>query len=345
MANDFHATLPVEGGRIAAVPEVAEAARRAETLYGINLLHDHVAREVVTRHLRLRNRVGSYSELAWLLIIMAIAATSITGNWAAVILGIPAGIALWAWGAHRASEKDAASVHFTTYIGLLNHARRAGLTVRIPAEWGVDADRASWEESAATAPQPPAAPAPYPAAPTAHPSAAPPSSAPALHGSWWPTDAVIDPKFPVLPVGALTLHPALAARAREIGAPHGLDFLDEQAARGLLTAVKRSRQQISTWGRIFILTVVVGMIVAPLGMDPAGAEHRRQLTSLGMGLIGIGVLAAFPALKELWTWHRSGLRDRAAAYLDLLIEARAYGVPVPVPPSWLDVRNRIRKPS
>ncbi|MFJ6384460.1 hypothetical protein ACIQI7_31210 [Kitasatospora sp. NPDC092039] len=340
MAEYLHATLPVEGGRIAAVPEVVEAARRAETLYGINLLDDHEARAVVTKHLRLRNRVGSYAEPAWLLIIMAIVATSVTGNWAAVILGVPAGIALWAWGAHRASEKDTASVHFTAYIGLLNRARRAGMTFQLPSEWGADADRASWEEG------PAADPLPQPqASPAANPSAAALPAVAAQPGSWWPAEAVIDPKFPVLPVAALAQHPALAGRAREIGAPHGLDFLDEQAVRGLLTAVKRSRRWISTWGRIFILTVVAGMIIAPLGMDPAGAEHRRQLTSLGMGLIAIGVITAVPALKELWTWRRSGLRDHSNAYLDLLVEARAYGVPVPVPPAWLDVRNRIRKPS
>ncbi|MEU1290034.1 hypothetical protein [Kitasatospora sp. NPDC005856] len=336
MVKDLHVTLPVSGGQLAAMPEVAEAARRAETLYGVTLLNDDVARNVVINHMRRRGQQDWHDEAAGLLVLGGIVVSLVTGNWAAAILGVPAGIAVWLRGKNHSSAKNSASVHFTAYIGLLNQARRAGMAVPIPSEWGVDADRAAWEKDAAAAPRPPAGPAPYPTAPTA-PTAQP--------GSWWPAEAVIDPKFPVLPVGELTRHPALAGRARDLGAPHGLDFLDEQAVRGLLTAVKRSRQSISMWGRIFIITVVIGLVVAPTGMDPAGAEYRRQLTSLGMGLIAVGVLAALPALKELWTWHRSGLRDRADAYLDLLVEARAHGVPVPVPPSWLDVRNRIRKPS
>ncbi|MFB7126996.1 MULTISPECIES: hypothetical protein [Streptomycetaceae] len=352
MAKDLHATLPVEGGRIASVPEVAEAARRAETLYGINLLHDYVARDVVTKHLRMRNQQDWYSELAGLFIIGGIAGAVFFGasmsspaegrqvaGLVAAVLAIPVGIWIGIRGMSWEAEKKTASVHFTTYVGLLNRARGAGLTVTIPPEWGVAAERASWEEGATAPPQPPAARG------TSSTSPAPPQPAATQPTSWWPADAVIDPKFPVLPTAALARHWALAGRARELSAPHGVDFLDEQAVRGLLTAVQRSRRWISLWGRTFLLTVVAGMVVAPMGMDPAGAEYRRQLVSLGTGLIAIGLLAAVPALKELWTWRRSGLRERADAYLDLLIEARTYGVPVPVPPSWLDIRNRIRKPA
>ncbi|MFE7591556.1 hypothetical protein ACFU6K_19325 [Kitasatospora sp. NPDC057512] len=353
MAKDLHVTLPAEGGRMAAVPEVAEAARRAETLYGINLLHDHVARDVVAKHLRMRDQQDWYSELAGLFIIGGIAGAVFFGTsmsspaeaqqvagLVATILAIPVGIWIGLYGMSWETEKNTASVHFTTYVGLLNRARGAGLTVRIPPEWGTAAERASWVEG--TAAPPPQSATARGASPT---GPAPPQPAVAQPTSWWPADAVIDPKFPVLPTAVLARHWALAGRSRELGAPHGVDFLDEQAVRGLLTAVKRSRRRISVWGRTFVLTVVAGMIVAPMGMDPAGAGYRRQLTSLGIGLIAIGVLAVLPALKELWTWRRSGLRERANAYLDLLVEAHSYGVPVPVPPSWLDVRNRIRKPS
>ncbi|WP_224285221.1 hypothetical protein [Streptomyces sp. LS1784] len=333
-------TLPVSGGQLAAIPEVAEAARRAETLYGVSLLNDDVARNVVIRHLRLRNRLDSFDELALLLIIMGIAVSSITGNWAAVILGVPAGIALWIWDANRGSAKTNASVHFTAYIGLLSQARRAGMPFQIPAEWGADTDRASWEQDAAAAPQPPTAPAPYPTAPTARPSAAPAPS-----GSWWPTDAVIDPKFPVLPAAALTRHWTLAGRAREIGAPYALDFLNEQAVRGLLTTLRRCRHWHLAWRSVSILALLTAVTVFSIGQDPSHIERAQQFRSAAIGLMAVGVCTALPALKTYRTWHRSGMHDHANAYLDLLIEARAYGVPVPVPPTWLDVRNRIRKPS
>ncbi|MFJ6773875.1 hypothetical protein ACIQOV_23475 [Kitasatospora sp. NPDC091257] len=164
-------------------------------------------------------------------------------------------------------------------------------------------------------------------------------------GSWWPAGAVIDPRFPVLPPAALAQHWTLAARARELGAPYGVDFLDEQAVRGLLTAQKRTVRRRSMWSKIFALVLVVAVMVGVLGSDFTYSEQRRQSILVIGGLVATCVLTALPALKTHWTWHRSGLRDRANAYLGLLVEARAYGVPVPVPPSWLDVRNRIRKPS
>ncbi|MFF2122023.1 hypothetical protein ACFVXH_32330 [Kitasatospora sp. NPDC058184] len=343
MVKDLYVTLPVSGGQLVSVPEVAEAARRAEALYGVTLLNDDVARNVVIRHMRLRNRLDSFDELALLLIIMGVAASWITGNWAAVILGVPAGIALWIWGANRGSAKTEASVHFTAYIGLLNQARRAGLTIQIPAEWGADTEQASWDADARPAPQaqPPAA---YPTGPGPYAPVPPPSVA-AQPGSWWPPDAVIDPAFPVLPPAALAQHWPLATRARELGAPHGLDFLDEQAVRGLLTAQRRTVRRRLVWTNVSALVFCLAVLVGFLGSDFSYSEQRRQSILVIGGLAAFCALTALPALRAHWTWHRSGLRDRAAAYLDLLVEARAYGVPVPVPPSWLDVRNRIRKPS
>ncbi|MGW1173170.1 hypothetical protein ACWD4P_05535 [Kitasatospora sp. NPDC002543] len=340
MVNDLQVTLPVSGGQLAAVPDVAEAARRAETLYGVSLLNDDVARNVVIRHLRLRNRLDSFSEPAWLLIIMGIAVSSITGNWAAAILGVPAGIALWLWGADRGSAKNSASVHFTAYIGLLNQARRAGLTFQVPTEWGVDADRATWEEGSL------AAPTTYPTGPVPYTAPAPPPGVAAQSGSWGPPDAVIDPRFPVLPPAALAQHSTLAARARELGAPYGVDFLDEQAVRALLAAQRHAVRRKRRWSNVSALILVVAVLVGFLGRpDFADAEQRRQFIIAVGSVVAAGVLTAVPALRSYWTWSRSGVRDRANAYLDLLIEARAYGAPVPVPPSWLDVRNRIRKPS
>ncbi|MFJ6622849.1 hypothetical protein ACIQOW_35360 [Kitasatospora sp. NPDC091335] len=339
MVKDLYVTLPISGGQLASVPEVAEAARRAETLYGVTLLNDDVARNVVIRHMRLRNRLDWHGEVAAMFILGGIVVSLVTGNWAAAILGIPAGIAIWLRGADRGSAKSTASVHFTTYIGLLNQARRAGLTVRIPVDWGADADRASWEEGTAAAPhlRPPAAPA-------AHLDAAPPPVA-AQPESWWPAGAAIDPKFPVLPAAALTRHSTLAGRARELGAPHGLDFLNEQTVRGLLTAVRRCRQWLAAWRSVSALALIAAVLLVSLFDDPSGTEHAQQLRSAAIGLTTVGALAALPALRAHRTWRRSGLRDHADAYLDLLIEARTYGVPVPVPPAWLDVRNRIRKPS
>lgn len=347
MVKDLHVTLPVSGGQLAAVPEVAEAARRAETLYGVTLLNDDVARNVVIKHLRKRDQQDWHDEAAGLLVLGGIVVSLVTGNWTAAILGIPAGIAVWLRGTGRSSSKQTASVHFTAYIGLLNQARRAGLTVRIPAEWGADADRAAWEEGARAAPQPqpPAAPTPHPTGPVPYTSPVPPPGVAAQPGSWWPAGAVIDPRFPVLPPAALAQHWTLAARARELGAPYGVDFLDEQAVRGLLTAQKRTVRRRSMWSKIFALVLVVAVMVGVLGSDFTYSEQRRQSILVIGGLVATCVLTALPALKTHWTWHRSGLRDRANAYLGLLVEARAYGVPVPVPPSWLDVRNRIRKPS
>ncbi|MEU3567257.1 hypothetical protein AB0E96_02320 [Kitasatospora sp. NPDC036755] len=338
MAKDLHVTLPVSGGQLAAMPEVAEAARRAETLYGVTLLNDDVARNVVIKHMRKQGQQDWHGEAAALLVIGGIVVSLVTGNWAAAILGVPTGIALWLRGMNHSSVKNSASVHFTAYIGLLTQARRAGLRFQIPTEWGADADRASWEQGAAAAPQTPAAPASYP-------SAAPPPTAPTQPGSWWPTDAVIDPKLPVLPTAALTRHWALAGRAHEIGAPYGLDFLNEEAVRGLLTTLRRCRHWHLAWRSVSILALITAVTVFSIGHDPSHIERAQQFQSAAIGLMAIAVCAALPALKSYRTWHRSGMHDRANAYLDLLIEARAYGVPVPVPPSWLDVRNRIRKPS
>ncbi|MFJ9446563.1 hypothetical protein ACIRRH_32580 [Kitasatospora sp. NPDC101235] len=93
------------------------------------------------------------------------------------------------------------------------------------------------------------------------------------------------------------------------------------------------------------MALITAVVLLSLGQDPSGAERAQQLRSAAIGLTAVSVCAALPALRAYSTWRRSGLRDHAAAYLDLLVEARAYGVPVPVPPAWLDVRNRIRKPS
>ncbi|MEV7188802.1 hypothetical protein [Kitasatospora sp. NPDC093102] len=345
MVKDLHVTLPVSGGQLAALPEVAEAARRAETLYGVTLLNDDVARNVVIKHLRKRDQQDWHDEAAGILIIGGIVAAAVIGfsmkspvepkkvvGIVAAILAIPAGIAIWARGQGHDHSKQTASVHFTAYIGLLNQARRAGLAFQIPAEWGSAA--AAWDSEAApqAQPQPPAAPAPYPTAPT-------------QPGSWWPADAVIDPKFPVLPTAALARHWALAGRARELGAPYGLDFLDEQVVRKLLTTLRRCRQWLVAWRTVSVVALVTAAILVSLGQDPSGAERAQQFGSAAIGLVAVGVIAALPTLKAYWTWRRSGMHSWAAAYLDLLIEARAYGVPVPVPPSWLDVRNRIRKPS
>ncbi|MFI2612694.1 hypothetical protein [Kitasatospora sp. NPDC018619] len=338
MAKDLQVTLPVSGGQLAAVPEVAESARRAEALYGVTLLNDDVARNVVIRHLRKREQQDWYDEAAALLVLGGIAVSLITGNWAA-ILAVPAGIAVWLRGMNRESAKNSASVHFTAYIGLLNQARRAGLAFRIPTDWGADADRASWTEGPAAA-----APPPSPVPPAAYPAAPSSAAAPAQHGSWWPADAVIDPTFPVLPPAALTRHRTLAGRARELGAPYGVDFLDEQAVRALLAAQQRARRVILAWWTVATVALVTGVTVFSIGHD-AAFEQRQQVRSAAVGLVAVALVAALPALKAYSRWRGSGLQARAGAYLDLLVEARAYGVPVPVPPAWLDVRNRIRKPS
>ncbi|MGW3183305.1 hypothetical protein ACWDD9_28925 [Kitasatospora sp. NPDC001119] len=356
MVKDVNVTLPVSGGQLAGVPEVAEAARRAEGLYGVTLLNDDVARNVVIRHLRMRDQQDWHDEAGAILVLGGIMVAAIIGfsmkspveprevvGIVAAILAIPAGIAIWVRGHDHGHSKQTASVHFTAYLGLLNQARRAGLTVRIPAEWGSDAERASWDADAQPAPQP-QPPAAYPTGPGPYTPVPPPSVA-ARPGSWWPPDAVIDPAFPVLPPAALAQHWPLATRARELGAPHGLDFLDEQAVRGLLTAQRRTVRRRLVWTNVSALVFCLAVLVGFLGSDFSYSEQRRQSILVIGGLVAFCALTALPALRAHWTWHRSGLRDRAAAYLDLLVEARAYGVPVPVPPSWLDVRNRIRKPS
>ncbi|MBD0670603.1 hypothetical protein [Streptomyces sp. CBMA156] len=360
MVKDLHVTLPVSGGQLASVPEIAEAARRAEALYGVSLLNDDVARNVVIKHLRKRGQQDWYTEPGCLLILGGIVVAGYIGysmespvsaqqvaGMVAAILAIPAGIVLGLWGEGRNSDKQAASVHFTAYIGLLNQAQRAGLTFQIPTEWGADADRASWElgTKAAPAPQPPSAPTVYPTGPDPRTAPVPPPTVAAQPGSWWPADAVIDPKFPVLPPAVLARHWTLAARARALGAPYGLDFLDEQVVRGLLTAQQRTVRRKLVWANVSALVLVAATMVGVLGSDFADPVHRRQFIFAIGGLVAVGALAAIPALRAHRTWRRSGLRDHADAYLDLLIEARAYGVPVPVPPAWLDVRNRIRKPS
>ncbi|MGA5821388.1 hypothetical protein ACPC54_26385 [Kitasatospora sp. NPDC094028] len=327
MVRYDYVPLPVAGGQLAAVPEIAEAARRANQRYGVNLLDDDAARDVVTRHLRLRNDLAWHTEAGAMLVLGGIAVAAIVGATmhspadpkqvaalVAAIAAIPAGLVLWGLGSSRDTDKQAAAVRFTLYIGLLDRARAAGLEIRIPADWPV-----------------PAAPAPLPG--PARTAEARPYDGPA-----------IDRTFPVLPADQLHRHPVLAERARALGAPHGIDFLDEQAVRALLTAQRTAVRRWNGWALTAALGVALAAALA-CGLPPAADAHGRRLMLTWItALAALGALATPPALWTHRSWRRSGVREPAAAYRELLHDAQAYGVPVPPRlPSWLTVNTKIRK--
>ncbi|KJS60550.1 hypothetical protein [Streptomyces rubellomurinus] len=322
MARNPYVTLPVAGGQLAAVPEVAEAARQADRRYGVNLLDDAAAREVVARHLRLRQDFAWHTEVGAMLVLGGIAVAAIVGAslhppaepkqvaaLVAAVAAVPAGLAVWGRGSSRGADKQAAAVRYTLYLGLLDRARAAGLEVRVPADWPVDA----------------------PASPPLPTADARPYDGPAL-----------DRTLPVLPAEQLHRHPALAERARALGAPHGVDFLDERAVRALLTAQRRAVRRWHGWA----LTAALGAGLAfalVCGLPPAADAHGRKLMLTWItALAALGALATPPALWTHRGWRRSGVRGPAAAYLELLRDAKAYGVPVPPLPSWLTVNTKTR---
>ncbi|MER7708839.1 hypothetical protein ABTX81_38925 [Kitasatospora sp. NPDC097605] len=348
MPEYLYVTLPVSGSQLAHVPEAVEAAERARALYGVNLLDDEVARQVVTDHLKARRGIDLewHTEVGALLVLGGIVVAAVIGGslaspvqakqvavLVAAILAVPAGIAVWAVGAGKGARKQRNSVHFTTYTALLARARSAGLDIRIPDEWFDAAGPAP-----APAPRPSSLPPPPPApSSTATSAMATPITTP-------PTPSDADGLL-VVPMAELTGNPALAHAARALGAQHRIDLLDGRAVRAMLTAQRRAVRRWSIWAGLAILTVVAAVTTAGIGATLVPGSPERSSTFAAAGaLAAVAVLATGPLLLALRSWRRSGVRTQAAAYLDLLVEARRRGVLVPAPPSWLDTRNRLRKP-
>ncbi|MFF7457493.1 hypothetical protein [Kitasatospora sp. NPDC008115] len=344
MPDYLYVTLPVSGSQLARVPEAVEAAERAKALYGVNLLDDEVARQVVTDHLAARRRVDLewHTEVGALLVLGGIVVAAVIGSslaspvqakqvaaLVAAVLAVPVGITVWAVGAGKGAKKQRNSVHFTTYTALLARARSAGLDIRIPDEWFDAADPAP-----APALRPPSSPAVAPAATSA--MAAPVDTPPA------PSEAE---GLLVVPMGELTGNPALVRMARALGAEHRIDLLDGRAVQAMLTAQRRAVRRWSIWAGLAILAVVAAGTTAAIGATLAPGSPERSSTFAAAGALAVAaVLATGPLLLALRSWRRSGVRSQAAAYLDLLVEARRHGVLVPAPPSWLDTGNRLRKP-
>ncbi|MFB7475702.1 hypothetical protein [Kitasatospora sp. NPDC056184] len=341
MPEYLYVTLPVSGSQLARVPEAVEAAERAKALYGVNLLDDEVARQVVTDHLTARRRIDLewHTEVGALLVLGGIVVAAVIGSslsspvqpkqvamLVAAILAVPAGIVVWGVGAGKGAKKQRDSVHFTTYTALLARARSAGLDIRIPDEWFDAADPA---------------PAPAPR-PHSSPAAAATAAAPGT-GTVPPLPAA--ESLLVVPMDALTGNPALVRAARTRGAEHRIDLLDGRAVQAMLTAQRRAVRRWSVWATLAVLAVVAAGTTASIGATLAPDSPNRSPALAAAGaLAAVAVLATGPLLLLLRSWRRSGVRAQAAAYLDLLVEARRHGVLVPAPPSWLDTRNRLRKP-
>ncbi|MFE7558546.1 hypothetical protein [Kitasatospora sp. NPDC057500] len=345
MTDYRYVTLPVSGGQLARVPEAVEAAERAKALYGVNLLDDEVARQVVTDHLTNRRRVDLewHTEVGALLVLGGIVVAAVIGSsltspvqpkqvaaLVAAVLAVPAGIAVWIVGAAKGARKQRDSVHFTTYTALLARARGAGLDIRIPDEWFDAADPTptpSPHSSASRAPE--TAPETTPATVVPDTTSRPPGAEGLL----------------VVPTGEFTRNPALVHAALVLGAEHHIDLLDGRAVQMMLTAQRRAVRRWSGWAGLAILAVVAAGTTAGIGAALApGSPDRSSVFAAAGALAAVAVLATGPLLFLLRSWRRSGVRAQAAAYLDLLVEARRHGVPIPPPPSWLDTRNRLRKP-
>ncbi|WP_380279656.1 hypothetical protein [Kitasatospora purpeofusca] len=356
MPEYLYVTLPVSGSQLARVPEAVEAAERAKALYGVNLLDDEVARQVVTDHLTARRRIDLewHTEVGAMLVLGGIVVAAVIGSslsspvqpkqvamLVAAILAVPAGIVVWAVGAGKGAKKQRDSVHFTTYTALLARARSAGLDIRIPDEW-FDASGPAPTTPPPHAPSPPPstlapAPAPAPAPWEAPPTTAAPDTTPPLPSA---TGSLL-----VVPMSEFTGNPALVRTARTLGAEHRIDLLDGRAVQAMLTAQRRAVRRWSVWATLAVLAVVAAGTTASIGATLAPDSPNRSSALAAAGaLAAAAVLATGPLLLLLRSWRRSGVKAQAAAYLDLLVEARRHGVLVPAPPSWLDTRNRLRKP-
>ncbi|MGW6914538.1 hypothetical protein ACWGB8_12060 [Kitasatospora sp. NPDC054939] len=319
--------LPLSGRELAAIPEVAEAAQGVRALYGIDLLDDATARDVVRRHERLRGAGGWHDEAGGILVLGGAVVAGVLGaglgpapsagqlaGLVAACLAVPVGVLVWVAGYRQGRGRREAFAHFVAYTGLLELARERTAPVRVPPEWSAERARA-------------------------------------LGG---PEDPDGDGPRPFVPVAAVAGHPVLREYATGLGARHGIDYLDEPAVRALLAEQRRAWRRVTFHIAVLIAALLAAggalFVAATLRPDAAvagaaaggGGGARAALVAAGLfGAVALG--SAVRLTATLVARARSGLRARAVGYVALLEHAHRCGLAVPRLPSWLDTTERSKR--
>ncbi|MER5352215.1 hypothetical protein ABT093_18045 [Kitasatospora sp. NPDC002551] len=313
--------LPVPGRRLAEIPEVAEAARQVVEAYGINLVDDTVAQDVIIRHNLLKDTGGWHDEVGGLLVIGGVVAAAVLGSsmasppesgqiagLIAACLAVPLGILVWVAGFRQGRTKREALAHFAAYTALLELARDHGAAVPIPAQWSLGRAEVLGERQ---------------------------------------DDRGL---LPLVPVDTYARHPTVRAFAAQLGTRNRIDYFDANAIRTLLAEQKRY------WGQaVFRLSTSFCLLLAAAGAlwvslsldtEPSVARPASAATVL-LALAGLlFALSLTTAVLGAVTLRRralSGVRAQAVGYVAILEFAHECGLPVPVLPSWLDTTERSKK--
>lgn len=149
-------------------------------------------------------------------------------------------------------------------------------------------------------------------------------------------------RSPLLPAQVFAQDQELRWTAARLGAEHRIDYLDEPAVRALLAAQQRSVGRIRLWAGLLTLGLTATGGAVGIGLTlTAGSPGRNGVLAAAAVLGLLTVVPLGQLLRAVRGW-RGGVRDGARGYLALLAAARARGVAVPAPPSWLDTAGTAR---